>query len=615
MRNYLNPAIVSGIAIGTLFFSACTADSKQNKNTNEKEKNALPNILLIQADDLGYDDLPINGNQFVETPALEQLAEESVQFTHFYVNPVSAPTRASLLTGRHFLKTGVAHVHGGKDFLNLDETTIAEVFKQNGYTTAMWGKWHSGKAHGYYPWQRGFDQAYMAELYNHKDANGLFNGKHVEHNDWSDKVLADYAIDFITKNQDKPFFAYFSTLTCHAPLQAPENLIKKYSDKGLSPNLSTLYAMIDYLDGQLKRVFDTLTALDLDEKTIVLFMSDNGPAVLNADLTDIDRQIRYVNGYKGHKGNIWENGVKSPLFIRWTNNYQPRTEDKLVDVTDILPTLADIAGIPIPENNKKLDGTSFKNLLANGEINREKYSYNYAGPGWPPTDKPWTPEGVKDEYRPIPPHKKQAFLPYDEQIISVRNNQYKLLFNPGKVKGDVDKVNGYAMFDIQNDPFETTNIIDESPEIFDTLQSNLQAWWQHILQMESSFKMPRFFIGDKGNELLAYAPYKISPKLKNAFHFIAGWNHKGAYAEYKIAVNKSGNYIISIDYEATEEPTAVFDISVGDKKNRLNLSQSNQTNIKLEKGEQILRVELIETGKNKGDYDFKMKEIHFKFLE
>ena len=127
-----------------------------------RTKTNPPNFLVILLDDLGWSDLGCHGNSIISTPNIDQLASESVRFHNFYVNPVCAPTRASLLTGRHFLRTGVAHVHGGKDFVHLEETLLPEYLKQQGYATGMWGKWHSGHAAGYFPWERGFDQAYMA---------------------------------------------------------------------------------------------------------------------------------------------------------------------------------------------------------------------------------------------------------------------------------------------------------------------------------------------------------------------------------------------------------------------------------------------------------------------
>lgn len=130
-----------------------------------KEGDQQPNILLITADDLGFDDLSIHRNPIVTTPNLDSFAAQSVQFSDFAVSPVCSTTRASLLTGRHFYKTGVSGVHGGRDYLNRKETLISDMLQDSGYATGLWGKWHLGKSEGYFPWDRGFDQGYYAELY------------------------------------------------------------------------------------------------------------------------------------------------------------------------------------------------------------------------------------------------------------------------------------------------------------------------------------------------------------------------------------------------------------------------------------------------------------------
>ena len=205
-----------------------------------------PNFILIQMDDLGWSDLGIHGNTMVDTPNIDKLGHESVRFNQFYVNPCCAPSRASLLTGRHFLRTGVSHVHGGKDYLHLEEKTIGDAFKIGGYKTGMWGKWHSGHTDGYFPWERGFDTAYMAQLYKHHESNGQLNGKYVSHGAWADEVLIDRAIDFMKTHKGQPFFCYISSLTCHSPLDAPEVFVEKLKKKQLSDSLATLYAMIEF---------------------------------------------------------------------------------------------------------------------------------------------------------------------------------------------------------------------------------------------------------------------------------------------------------------------------------------------------------------------------------
>ncbi len=197
-----------------------------------------PNFVIVLFDDLGWDDLGFHGNRIIETPNLDAFAAQSARYSDFYVNPVCAASRASLLTGRFFLKTGVSHVHGGKDFMSADETTIAQVLQQNGYATDMWGKWHNGTGERYDPWQRGFDEAFAARLYKHRNAEGLLNGQPVFTEKWADELIVDYTIDFMERNRHNPFFGFVSLLSPHTPLVAPEAVVQKYLDKGLSKNLA-----------------------------------------------------------------------------------------------------------------------------------------------------------------------------------------------------------------------------------------------------------------------------------------------------------------------------------------------------------------------------------------
>ena len=527
-----------------------------------------PNFVLIVADDMGWDDLALHGNKYVQTPVLDKLAKESVQFDKYYVNPVCAPTRASLLTGRNFLRTGVSHVHGGKDFMALDEVTFADVFRENGYHTGMWGKWHSGKTDGYFPWQRGFDQAYMARLYQHHNSGGMMNGTPVEHPDeWTTDVLTTYALKFIEQNRHQHFFAYLPLLSCHAPLAAREENIQKYEKMGLSRGLATIYAMVERIDRNVKRILDKLDELHLAQDTVVIFMSDNGPAIINNDLSDEDREIRYVNQLRGHKGNTWENGVKSPLFVRWQDHLSPAIVDRLVDDTDLFPTLLDLAGIRY-ESPKPLDGRSIKPYLY-GETQTlpPKLSFNYAGPGWPPTDLAWTPEGVKDEYRPVPAPQKAQQLDYDDQIISVQNEHFKLLHNPGLIKDMPDMVDGYALFDMDKDPKQLNNIITSNPQVADTLKTELKNWWDSILKERNSFAMPIFQIGLKGrkdNEILAYGAQQVSETTICAASYIT-LPGAGDFAEYRVNIHTPGIYSVSMVLDTDQVPGTEVKMTINDQ--------------------------------------------------
>jgi len=579
-----------------LLLSACQREAEQT-----------PNFVIIQLDDLGYDDLGIHGNTIVESPNIDSIARRSMQFEQFYVNPVCAPTRASLLTGRHFLKTGVSHVHGGKDFLNLDEVTFADVLKKEGYRTGMWGKWHSGHTAGYFPWERGFDEAYMAQLYKHKESSGLLNGKPVQHAEWADQVIADYAIRFMDRHRDERFLAYLSFLSVHSPLDTPDSLRRKYIDRGLSNSLATLYGMVEHTDYYIGRVFQALDTMGLDRNTIVMIMSDNGPAVLNDWLADEDRNIRYVNRLKGHKGNIWENGVRSPLFVKWQGVTRPIVNHSLVDITDIFPTLLQFAGADLEGLPNEIDGVPFGELITTGFLDTlEKVSYNYANRGWPPTDEPWKPEGVLDEYRPVTPETKKNEL-YRDQIISVRKGAFKLMHNPGTVQDAPASENGYVLIDVLTDPHEENNLFSTLPGIADEMTELLESWWTEILETPGSFAMPVFRIGSEYETISipAKAPFETSPDVKSTFSWLTNWTAKGDFAEYSIDVVNPGLYEFTLRYKGNPQG-AILKVSAGGDSTQMPAVLPDHAilgSMELNRGKQRLRLELIENPSGEQVFD------------
>lgn len=561
----------------------------------EDKERSKPSFIIIQMDDLGYSDLGIHGNMLIETPVIDSLAMRSVQFSNFYVNPVCAPTRASLLTGRNFLKTGVSHVHGGKDHLHLDEKTMADLLAREGYICGMWGKWHSGTADGYLPWQRGFDEAYAARLYKHENSEGLFNGIQVETGKWADDAICDYALDFIERNKNKPFLAYLSFLTCHSPLKAEKELIQIYENKGLSRNLSTLYAMIHHADHSLGIFLSKLDSLGILENTVIMFMSDNGPAIENGKLTDSDRGIRYVNNLRGHKGNIWENGVKSPFFFFWKGKYKNRVEQSLTDITDIVPTMLDLAGVDPAEFYPGLDGTSLLEILENKPTERQKISFNYANPGWPPTDQPWTPEGIKDEYRPLTQEMKQN-LSVSKQIISVRKGKYKLLQNAANYPGSPSPEDNFVLVNINEDPREEINLVEEEPEIYISMKTMLDQWFAEIKSSPHSFAMPVFKIKpDRDNLIFAKAPEEITEELKNAFNFLAGWD-ESSKAKYKISTSQEIRMKLNLEFHGPIPQATSFLISAGADEIRLDTSKPEQEKeLIVPKGLNLITIECIRT--------------------
>ncbi len=548
-----------------------------------------PNILLIQVDDMGYDDLSINGNPLSNTPNLDALSEQSVRFDNFIVNSVCAPTRASLLTGRDHWRTGVSSMHGGNDHMHMNETTFGNVFQDNGYATGMWGKWHSGKSDGYWPWDRGFDEAYFAQLYKYFPSSGWYNEypkKTTHKGKWSATALVDYTIDFIERKKEEPFLAYLSFLTCHDMWEAPESYKKKYLDAGRTERYATLLGMLEFMDAEVGRLLKHLTDNDLDENTIVLFMSDNGPNVSKTNKEEW--ALRNVHGYIGSKSRLWQNGIKSPLYIRWNGKYKPADVERLVTITDIFPTLLDMAGLKLPENNLALNGRSIIPYL-NGDTKslteREGVMAH------------WFPYWKDDQFSPIQKEDKASFKFYKQRVTLI-NERYKLIQNPSKTMGapKAENKRNLVLLDAKNNKIETENIYRKNTKIANVMLGKMAEWFEDVKNEPHSFASPVFQIGWKGkkaSEIIAFGPSRVSG-VKNESHKISGFDTVGDYAQYKIYVHEEGTYKISITGRGN-----LNGITLAAKCNNENIEAALEGkkatigNIKLSEGAHTLQLEVV----------------------
>jgi arylsulfatase A-like enzyme len=200
------------------------------------ENESRPNIILILTDDQGWGDLSINGNQDLLTPNIDQLAFDGVRFDRFYVSPVCSPTRAEILTGRHHVRTGVYDVSKGGERIDLDEELISEVFKNNGYKTAAYGKWHNGMQAPYHPNTRGFDDFYgfcSGHWGNYFNPLLEHNGELVRGEGFIIDDFTNRGLEFIEYNKENPFFLYLPFNTPHSPMQVPDKFWKKFEAKSL----------------------------------------------------------------------------------------------------------------------------------------------------------------------------------------------------------------------------------------------------------------------------------------------------------------------------------------------------------------------------------------------
>ncbi|MEX0290333.1 MAG: arylsulfatase [Flavobacteriaceae bacterium] len=342
-----------------------------------------PNVILILADDQGWGDLSFNGNTNLNTPHIDAIARNGVSFENFYVQPVCSPTRAELLTGRHFARMGVYATSAGGERFNLGETTIAELFKNAGYQTAAYGKWHNGMQPPYHPNARGFDDFYgfaSGHWGNYFDPMLERNGAMVRGSGFLVDDLTNKGLEFISKNKDNPFFLYLPFNTPHSPMQVPGKFWNSFSNKALSMKYKdsleenanftrAALAMVENIDHNVGRISAELEALGLMQNTIIVYLSDNGP-----------NGWRWNGGMRGRKGSTDEGGVRSPFFIACRDALPAgKKVSKIAGTTDILPTLAALANLPL-ETANPVDGKDLSPLLFDENPNwTDRVIYNHWG--------------------------------------------------------------------------------------------------------------------------------------------------------------------------------------------------------------------------------------------
>ncbi|MEM9367306.1 MAG: sulfatase [Planctomycetota bacterium] len=362
----------------SVFFTLVVCDAKADTPGLQK-----PNVVVILADDLGFGDLACFGATDIATPNLDRMAIEGAKFNSFYVSAVCSPTRASLMTGSHPIRVGIGGVlfprndHG----LNPDEITLPELLKDQGYATAIIGKWHLGNQDLFQPLDHGFDHWYGTPSSNSQfyyptikkvaadcvfregyTRDGILKRETAACPLVRDNVVIEVPADqtqftqrytretirFITENKDEPFFVYLAHNMPHIPLHASERFVGS-SKRGIYGDT------IQELDWSTGEILRSLKALDLDETTLVIFTSDNGPNVSKGGS---------AGPLKGGKGSTLEGGVRVPFIARWPGRIPEGTEsDEPVTGMDLLPTLTRLAGGDVPDD-RVIDGKDIWSLLA-----------------------------------------------------------------------------------------------------------------------------------------------------------------------------------------------------------------------------------------------------------
>jgi len=495
--------------------------SCKNSTDNQITLNKRPpNVVLILTDDQGWGDLSINGNTNLASPNIDAIAQNGVSFTNFYVQPVCSPTRAELLTGRYFSRIGVYSTSAGGERFNLGETTVAEIFKEAGYATAAYGKWHSGMQAPYHPNARGFDEFYgfaSGHWGNYFDPMLEHNGDIVKGTGFLVDDLTDHGLQFISENQNRPFFLYLPLNTPHSPMQVPEKYWDKFKDKELlmKHRDSTIedinftkaaLAMVENIDYNIGRISDKLKELELEENTIVIFLTDNGP-----------NSWRWNGGMRGKKGNVDEGGVRTPFFIQWKSVLASNKEiPEIASSIDLLPTLTSLAGLGT-ETKNPIDGVSLKPLLMDQHV-------------------VWT--------------KRHVFNHWNGKT-SVRSQKYRL-------------DNDNQLYDMTNDRGQLNDLSAKLPLVMDTLITVKENWLSEMAvtapkNNKRSFPLghPEFNITQlPARDGIAHGNIKRSNKYPNDSYF-TNWKSVDDFISWDVDVLAEGLYEVILYYTCAAENTGV----------------------------------------------------------
>ncbi len=336
-----------------------------------QETKRKPNIVILLADDLGYADLSVHGSKQIKTPHIDALAKGGVRFSSGYVSaPYCSPTRAGLITGRYQQRFGhefnpVLAKNGGKDGLPSDQRTLADYLRAAGYVTGLIGKWHLGETDAQHPQSRGFDDffGFLTGMHSYLEAEDKDHGpilrgrKKAELNGYLTDVLAKEATQFIERNKAKPFFLYLTFNAVHTPMEAPMEAEKEFANIK-DAKRRTYLAMTKKMDDAVGQVMAKLRELNLEEDTIVFFLSDNGGATTKfAPNGSLNFPLR------GSKGDTWEGGIRVPFIIAWKGRLPAgKVDDRPVISLDILPTIL-AAAKTNPKTTVKFDGVNLLPFL------------------------------------------------------------------------------------------------------------------------------------------------------------------------------------------------------------------------------------------------------------
>lgn len=435
---FVNARILQAFAVLAFLCIVCPAQQR-------------PNVIVILTDDQGYGDLSAHGNPVLRTPNMDKLHAESARFTDFHVAPMCTPTRGQLLTGRDAVDNGASFVCMGRSVVREDLPTMADVFRDAGYATGHFGKWHLGDNYPFRPQDRGFVETVhhgawgitsLADYFGNDYFNDHYrhNGRIEQYSGYCTDVWFQEAMSWIRRQAlaQKPFFVYLPTNAPHVPLWAPRKYIDPYLGK-VESRIAKFFGMIAAVDENVGHLSALLDELGIADDTIVVYLGDNGTA---------QGEAVFNAGMRGKKRSLYEGGHRVPLFLRWPGGDigKPRDIDALTHVQDVFPTLIDLAGLPAPPE-ADFDGVSLAPLLRGHEQDLS-----------------------------------ERMLVVQYGAVFEKHQDAAVLWNKLRL------INGRELYDIRTDPGQKRDLADRQPDTVAKMRAHYDEWWGELMPAAEAYQ-------------------------------------------------------------------------------------------------------------------------------
>ncbi len=554
-----------------------------------------PNVVVIMSDDQGGGDYGFEGNEIFRTPQLDAMHARSGYLSNFYVSPVCAPTRACLMTGRYNYRTRCIDTYVGRAMMDSEEVTLAELLRDAGYRTGIYGKWHMGDN---YP-LRAMDQGFQDSLVHrgggigqpsdpigaegkYTDPTLVKNGVEVQMKGYCTDIYFDAAMELIDNSvQDGDnFFTYIATNAPHGPFDdVPPELYEEYRDVDFTPilinkipekrraqefdKLARIAAMITNIDENVGRLFQKLELLGIRDNTIVIYLNDNGP-----------NTARYVGDMRGMKSHVDDGGIRSPLLFHWPAKVAAeQTSAALCAHIDILPTILDACEVDVPAG-LQLDGRSFLPLLTEDD------------PQWP------TRQVVFQTHRGDVPQRFHHF--------ALHEDHWKLVHPSGFGKEKLDGPPKLQLYDLSQDPRQQQDLSQRYPEVKQRLIQAYEAWFADVSSTRpDNYAPPRIVIGTE------HEPVTVLTRQD--------WRHAqgrpwaaDSNGFWLLNNPQAGEYAVEIIFASANHPAGKAVIKAGDKSWTIPVAAKQQRghtiNIQIGEGDVTLAVDVDFGGKVQGPH-------------